>query len=375
MNVQQQRLLKCSADSVKVFWCFLLLFHALMRCYIIVRHQFGTQFHRNTPRNRRIAEARRSAQWDKDKPETHVKKGRAFRGVGSFGDGDVLYDPVDMSFLLFTGACIETWNKEREDGKRRCAYGEIFYEQKEPPQGQKYPYRYPKVSDELFGKLAKSNFPPPLLAVATCDVIPLNLLTKGERYSSSKNTFAAKVKELASKPGGEWFEVAKEISDAHFRGDTNGKTVSAAGRGRRDEFSHVDLENVPDETGPDFYADIDARNGWVEPGEKEPAESRAVAWNPRDITHGTKVQNLTFHGRWKISRRMASYWRKNCAGEYSRCCDFIRQLLEKPWPRAPSLEGWASTAPLFNALLAEDLKRTKTATSQAAALLTPAGGR
>jgi len=54
---------------------------------------------------------------------------------------------------------------------------------------------------------------------------------------------------------------------------------------------------------------------------------------------------------------MASYWRKNCADEYHRCCDFIRGLLETPWPRAPSLEGMAAKAPLFNALLLEDIKR------------------
>ena len=46
---------------------------------------------------------------------------------------------------------------------------------KEAPAGQKYNYRYPKVSDELFDKLVKSQFPPQLLAVVCTDVIPLNL--------------------------------------------------------------------------------------------------------------------------------------------------------------------------------------------------------
>jgi transcription elongation factor Elf1 len=327
-----------------------------------------------------------------DNKPRKTKKGRAFRGVGSFGDGDVLDDPVDMSFLLFTGACIETWNIEREDGERRCTYYEIFYKENGSPQGQRYPYRYPKVSDELFDKLVKSNFPPPLLAVAISEVIPLNFLAKGERYSFSKNVFAAKVQELKDKcacqhcrahllvdaspanqlmlcpscgqetriqPGIAWFDVVRKISDAQFKDDTLGKTktftdLKGDGESYGEAYERI-IGNTPDENVPDIYADIDARNGWFEPDEK-PQTKSSVKWNPKNRVPGTKVQNIEFHGGWKISRRMASYWRKNCAAEYQRCCDFILALLKKPWPRAPSLEGMAQKAPLFNALLLEDLK-------------------
>ena len=53
----------------------------------------------------------------------------------------------------------------------------------------------------------------------------LNLLTKGERYSFSKRAFRDTVQRLKAKPGG-GFREAAEISDAHFRGDTLGKTVN-----------------------------------------------------------------------------------------------------------------------------------------------------
>ena len=330
------------------------------------------------------------------------------RGVGSFGDGDVLNDPVDMSFILFTGACIETWNKEREDGKRRCTYYEIFNKEKEAPEGQRYPYRYPKVSNKLFDKLVESNFPPPLLAVATSDVIPLNFLAKGERYSFSKQVSAAQVQAMKDKcacqhcrahlpvadspanqfmlcpscgqetriqPGSAWFDFARRISDAQFNGETLGKTKTFSELGVSENISTQ--TQTPAEFFDDFYADMDARLGLTEPDEKPQAKS-PVKWNRKNVVPGTKVQNIEFHGGWKISRRMASYWRGHYLGkkekdpakreknkakanlrreEYNRCCDFIRALLKTPWPVAPSLEGMAAKAPLFNALLLEDFKR------------------
>jgi len=351
-------------------------------CYYTVRHAFTGEsfdsdvasFHQNTWRNRDRNGWRFSEHWQRT-GKTRPKKGRASSEY-----------VMNMSFVLFAGACIETWNKDRADGERRCTYGEIF-SNAEAPAGQKYPYRYPKVSDELFDKLVKSNFPPPLLAVATSDVIPLNFLAKGERYSFSKQVFAAQVQAMKDKcacqhcrahlpddaspanqfmkcpscgqvtriqPGSAWFDFVRKISDAQFNGETLGKTKTFSELGVSENISAQ--TQTPAEFFDAFEADMDARLGWTEPDEKPQAES-PIKRNHKKVVPGTKVQNIEFHGGWKISRRMASYWRKNCADEYQRCCDFIRALLKKPWPVAPSLEGMAAKAPLFNALLLEDFKR------------------
>jgi hypothetical protein len=330
-----------------------------MRCYIIVRHIYGQKYHRNTFRNWSIAS----------------DKGRA---CGPKGD--------DLSFVLFTGACISTWNKERKDGERRITYYEIFNKEAVAPRGQKY--RYPYVPADLRKKLEKSGFPPPLLAVACCDIMPLNLLTKGERYSFSKQAFSAMLHRLAAMPDGKRLaiEIAKahdqagewgrndivqqsgagqaiEISNAHFRGDTLGKTRNFTSlillgdseeEAERQCAAFLEADWNPD----DFAADMDERLGWKEPGEAkvEPQPVTARQSNPEKVrVPGTKVHNIPFHGDAHISRRMACYWRGKTSKprheEYLRCCTFIRSLLKRPWPTAPSTEGMASTVPLFNALL------------------------
>ena len=159
-------------------------------------------------------------------------------------------------------------------------------------------------------------------------------------------------------PPVEAFRIARDISDAHFRGETVGKTTSISSLPRSYEQVNDLDENISDGTQDFDYDAIDALNGWVEPDEK-PQPEKPANWNPRNILKGTKVQNIVFHGGFRISRRMASYWRNDCAAEYQRCCEFVRGLLKKPLPRAPSPIEMATTAPLFNALLNETIKRKR----------------
>lgn len=250
-----------------------------MRCYNIVRHILGHQYHRNT-----------RLYWLKSDGKAGPREGR------------------DLSFLSFTGACIATWNKERPDSQRRITYYEIFLEDL-------------KVPADLKKKLEKSGFPPPLLAVACCDIMRLNLHNRGEPYSSSKQIFQDTVQRLAAEPDG-GIRKAIEISNRHLRGESLGKTVAV---GNMDEVT--------------------------------PARDYDLA----DIRPGTKVHKIEFYGGFTISRRMACYWRgksaKSRRQEYKDCVCFIFSLLKKPWPMTPSTEGQASTVPLFNALLERQVRK------------------
>ncbi len=307
-----------------VFTCVQLPY---MRCYTIVRHIFGQPYHRNTWRN-----------WHK-----------AYGTGGQVGPRR----GGDQSFLLFVGACIKTWNRERKDGIRRVSYYEIFNSQRKAPRGQLY--RYPKVPRRLFRKLVASKFPPPMMAVACCDLVPMNLLTKGERYSFSKRVFAKMLERLARQDHGFWQAI--EIANAHFLGDTLGKTRNVSDL--LTQYSAF-FEAVADQS--DFYDTIsDERCGFAPDKSDEPQPTVALRRIPeKDRVPGTKVHNIEFHGGFTISRRMAAYWRGSASkvrrAEYARCCDFIRSLLKTPLPTGPSTVGMASTVPLFNALLALSLR-------------------
>ena len=310
-----------------------------MRCYTIVRHIFGHKYHRNTLRNR-------------------IKAYDRGGSAGPRREGD-------ESFMLYVGACVKLWNKERRDGNRRVTYYDLFNKQEAAPRGQ--PYRYPYVPKAIRQALLNSKFPPPLLAVACCDTVPLNLLARGERYSFSKLAFGDMVRRLAEKPGA--IRAAIEISNAHFRGESLGKTrnVSSLIRpGCSDEEATRQyaafLEAVQDYNPQDHADEMDARLGWSEPGKVDPRPVPPRAARAEKVrVPGTKVHNIDFHGGFRISRRMASYWRgkgsKARGAEYLRCCEFIRSLLQRPWPTAPSTEGMASTVPIFNALLNISMKR------------------
>jgi hypothetical protein len=201
-------------------------------------------------------------------------------------------------------------------------------------------FRYYSVPRGLYNQLVESKFPPQLLAVVVSDLIPLNLITRGGRHTSSKDDLAGKVKKLT------WEQIFENEHDlASGRPSVNFTPLNSA-----DDVYIADLTCEID------FADMDERNGWREPNETPPSPpARRVV--PSRKEKGTPVYRITFHGGITISRRMACYWRNYCRIKYNRCKKFIiKKLLKATPPVAPYRELVSTHGPLMNAKINESME-------------------
>ena len=298
-----------------------------MRCYIM-RHTTGKPYHRNTIHKQ--------------------NKARAAGGLGKKALGlEYAYGQRNDSFILYTAACIATWNEEGSisRGKILC--------RTEPPFRQRC---YPPAGKDLKNQLRESGFPPPLLTVCACDIMPMN-------QWKAKKVDMATARELAAQRDG--LLRTAVIDDDQITSATSVKTrnftdltARPGNSEREDRHNHQRfVESIDDPYTPDMPEIVDTLNGWMEPGEREadqqPASAEAAKRPPYQA--GTKVQNIDFIGGWIISRRMASYWRGTASetrrDEYERCCRFIVSKLTKREAFLPSHEGAALTGGMGSAVM------------------------
>ena len=265
---------------------------------------------------------------DKDgKDKERLKRGRGFSN-----------ETQTESFILFAGAVIELQNT-----KGYCKYEDVFNGVRQGRAG----FRYYKVPDTLYKKLAESNFPPQLLAVVVSDLIPLNLITRGGRHTSNKKDLPAKVKNLT------WRQIVENERD-----HAAGRPIQKFRR-----LNSADDIVTADSTCEINFAEMDERLGFRDPNETLQSQSaRRLLPLPNNKEKKTPVHRIVFHGNETISCRMACYWRNDCRKEYNRCRKFVESLLIKPAPLAPYSDSLPPTlAPLVNEKINQYWKKRRAA--------------
>lgn len=199
---------------------------------------------------------------------------------------------ADDVWLRFTAAVIGLQN--------RC--GHVHWPDLVDPQGRRgLGFNAPRG---VLARLQRSGYPAAMLATAVCEVIPLNLLTRGGPGSSDHLTTELKARR-------------------DHREGVEGRLRRAL---QREEYPKAELEHVLNEAKA-----CDYRAGWI--GFLLGQDDRHVL-DPRELSipKGTPVHRIPFPGL-RISRKMASYWRTREA--YLECKSFIEDLVETPIPRSP----------------------------------------
>lgn len=157
----------------------------------------------------------------------------------------------------------------------------------------------------LLARLQRSGYPAAMMATAVCEVIPLNLLTRGGPGSSDR--LATKLR-----------------ARRDHREGMEGRLRRAL---HRQEYTKADLERALAEAHA-----CDYRADWIGEMIREDYHLQAVDRSRGSSSKGTPVHRIPFPGL-QISRKMASYWRTR--EEYPECRSFIEDLVETPIPRSP----------------------------------------
>jgi rubrerythrin len=249
--------------------------------------------------------------WGKAQERYELSPGRKKRGRG------YSHDNMTKSFVLFTGAVIQNVN---ETG--HCDYAAIRQ------QGSYcgFGFHYREVPAELYQRLASSGFPPAMMGVAVCDLVPLNLVIPRKPSSASKLFLHQKTKVEMKKAG-------MSCSVENFPAAERRERLKAVLR-EADYPPHVIRSYLAEAEKVEYKAD------WVQAYLREyksPTDKKFTGKAPLPMSsRGTRAHQVEYTGA-EISRRMACYWRKH--RRFQDCKEFIRSLFVKPIPKTPFANG------------------------------------
>lgn len=227
-------------------------------------------------------------------------------------------DYQDEGFLGFAATVISLINK---NGSVR--YGELEIPESDGTRA----YRKDDTTDEIYGQLAKSGFPPAMLAVAACLIGKLN--SKARRGAKPTNPMPherafSKLKLSGDRITVENFEIAL----------------------RREKFLAVLRANHTTKADREKFLAEAAKSGFKEKWVidylmqyETPPDRRARDLAPSAASSkGTPPQSVDYIHGAKLTRQMASYWRKH--SRFTDCLRFLKPLLKRELPKVPSDEGW-----------------------------------
>jgi len=275
-----------------------------------MQHDFGKPHHRSS-----------IWRWGKAQESYVWVPGRNKRGRG------YSHDNMTLSFVLFTGAVIQNVN---ETG--HCDYAAI----RQQGNYSGFGFHYREVSGELHQRLAGSGFPPVMMAVAVCDLVPLNFVRPRKPSLASKIFLHQKTK-VEMKKAGSLYSV---------------ETFPAAERRERLKAVLREAGSPPDSIRACLAEaeKVGYKADWVQAYLREyrsPTDKQFTGKAPLPISsRGTRAHQVEYSGA-EISRRMACYWRKH--PKFHGCMKFIRSLFTKPIPKTPFADGltmvdWEVTA-------------------------------
>jgi hypothetical protein len=227
----------------------------------------------------------------------------------------------DQSFIGFAGAVISLVLK-----KGYCDFSELF------PCGKSGDSRrYHPARAEVLTSLRKSTYPPAMMAVAICELIPLNFATRGGPGSASRieTEWKARKNIRHSRPLPKLLDAL--IKDGYSEIDALQAVSSVSGlpAGQQSEI----LKQVLPHQSPNFY---------------EPLGNSCA---------GTPAHRIDYCRGATITRAMASYWRNHRL--YRKCKAWLRSLLPSVIPRAPYRERVVYAPKLMNASFVEYLKKRR----------------
>jgi hypothetical protein len=211
------------------------------------------------------------------------------------------------SFQMFVAAVVTLMN---ETG--HCDYAELF-----PSVGNGNlfinkgrllrpinPGRYHTPNERTL-KAVKSakEFPPAMMAVAICELVPLNLITRGGPDSADGLRLEAKARKATSSWEDQLLDALKREG---FSDSAALESVQQLRSGTEEERKRVCLVYHCESDSPQFKG---------------------------SSSRGTPSHRVHFLGGARISRAMASYYRNHRL--YRRCLAFLKEILPEQLPRAP----------------------------------------
>lgn len=255
-----------------------------------MQHQFAKPLHRST-------------EWRRNKRGGNGRLGRRWAS-----------DYEDKGFLGFAAIVISLINQNGSVG-----YAEL---EKTDDSGNRA-YRKDKMASDIFTKLADSGFPPAMLAVAACMIGKLNCRTR--RGAKPTKTLPHEKAFLRLKESGDsitvrnWESALRRekleiVLRRHHtkKADRNRFIAEAEKSGFKDEWVMNYLK--------EYQTPVDRRVKDLEPS--------AVS------SKGTPPQSIDYIHGAKLTRQMASYWRKH--RRFPDCLKFLKPLLTRELPRVPS---------------------------------------
>jgi hypothetical protein len=220
---------------------------------------------------------------------------------------------MTQSFVLFTGAVIQNVN---ETG--HCDYATI----RQQGSYAGFGFHYREMPDELYQILVISGFPPAMMAVAVCDIVPLNFVKPRKPSAASKLFLHQKTKHEMKKAG-------MVCSLENYPNAERRERLKAALR---------EADFQPETIRP-FLAEaekVEFRADWVQEylrDYKSPTDKKFTGKAPLAFSsRGARAHQVDFSGA-EISRRMACYWRKH--PKFRDCVKFILSLFVKEIPETP----------------------------------------
>lgn len=280
-----------------------------------MQHAYGHPLHRSTLWRRSKALAG---------PIGKAKLGRAYAD-----------DRKARNFLGFTGAVISLVN---ETG--HCDYPEIW---------QQRSRSYRETPPALFKKLVACGYPPAMLAVAICEIVPLNFITRRGAQSLKPSVYEAAEAELKRKgavtPEGMITAVQRKKIQADLKeqgySEHDIRTIlheaqKANFKGWVSEFfrEYRTSEERHARGEPTLVSshEVDLEPAKVEDDDEPRTISRR--FRIRGRVKGTPAHRVRFSGGASISRRMACHWRRH--PQFKACVRFLYSLFECEPPHAPS---------------------------------------
>jgi hypothetical protein len=228
----------------------------------------------------------------------------------------------EKSFIGFVGAVISLVLK-----KGYCDFSELF------PCGKSGDSRrYHPARAEVLTGLRKSPYPPAMMVVAICELIPLNFATRGGPGSASINETEWKARKNIrdSRPLFERLKTAF-ISEGYSQASADQAALSVDALPRTEQPAILSV--LLPQQSPDLG---------------EPLGSSCA---------GTPAHRIDYCRGASITRAMASYWRNHRL--YRKCKAWLRTLLPSSIPQAPYRERVVYTPKLLNASFVEYLKKRR----------------
>lgn len=280
-----------------------------MRYCQIMQHRLGKPLNRSTV-------------WRRDKRLDQIHCPTSNRGRRWVSEDD------DQSFLGFTGAVITLVLE-----KGYCDFSELF------PVVDKSgdPRHYHPAKDDVLARLRKSAYPPAMMAVAVCELIPLNYATRGGRGSASKNETEC--------------EALKNIRDQRTLLERIKAQLIKEG------YSGTDADQAASDV---ITMSPDERLAILK--ELLPQQALELGEPLGDSCAGTPAHRIDYCRGASISRAMASYWRNH--KQYRKCKAWLRGLLPTIIPTHPHWERVVYVPKLLNASIDECLKRLRLSTNR-----------